>query len=228
MWEKSVPSVTIKLYPLTVVGVILFSSLTLGSWGLWWFQVYPPGWRASSPTADELESFTVPDPLASPSDPLVWSPSVLASPSAVPSLSPTIEGTSTVAETTPVIPAIAVLRVGNQTPHPVRIALLQRGKGVEQNPPSTDAAPVTPPPELPLTHAATDPVHWDFEPGEGGYQGLILSLPQGDLQLAMGDILVAFAQDGSRRYWGPYVIGDTSLPYWSEERSEWQLLIQPY
>jgi hypothetical protein len=101
----------------------------------------------------------------------------------------------------------------------------------DRNAPVTNSpvtnAPVTNSPVSPLKNTANDPVHWDFEPGEGGYQGLILSLPQGDLQLEVGDILVAFAQDGSRRYWGPYVVGETSLPYWNVERSEWQLLLQP-
>ncbi|MGA0201226.1 MAG: hypothetical protein ACO3NK_19295, partial [Prochlorotrichaceae cyanobacterium] len=73
MWDKSVPSITIKLYPLTLAGVILLSSLSLGSWGLWWFQVYPPGWRTDSTTSADLQPpFSVPDPVAS-ADPLVWS-----------------------------------------------------------------------------------------------------------------------------------------------------------
>ena len=231
MWDKSVPSITIKLYPLTVVGVVLLGSLTLGSWGLWWFQVYPPGWRGSSPTADELDAFIVPDPLSSPSDPLVWSPSVLETPE--PEVPPSSSSTpvpqiAVAGSSFQVIPETGVFRVGNQTPHPVRIALLQRG-GLEQKAVSVGegTASETRLSVTPLQDGARAPVHWDFEPGEGGYQGFILSLPQGDLQLELGDILVAFAQDGSRRYWGPYVVGETSLPYWNTERSEWQLLLQP-
>jgi hypothetical protein len=64
-------------------------------------------------------------------------------------------------------------------------------------------------------------------PMEGGSQGLILSLPQGNLKLSKGDILVAFAQDGSRQYWGPYVVGETSGPVWNEQKAEWQLVLQP-
>ncbi|NJM58573.1 MAG: hypothetical protein HC857_15755 [Synechococcales cyanobacterium RU_4_20] len=75
--------------------------------------------------------------------------------------------------------------------------------------------------------ANLEPIHWDFSPGEGGQSGLVLSVPQGDVELHPGDVLVAFAQDGSRRYWGPYVVGQTQLPFWNAERSEWQLLIQP-
>jgi hypothetical protein len=70
------------------------------------------------------------------------------------------------------------------------------------------------------------PAHWDFAPGEGSRQGLILSLPDGDLKLKKGDILVAFAQDGSRRYWGPYVVGETTLPV-RNSKSEWQLILKP-
>jgi hypothetical protein len=56
---------------------------------------------------------------------------------------------------------------------------------------------------------------------------LILSLPQGNLKLKQGDILVAFAQDGSRRYWGPYVVGETTAPILNRKTSEWQLILQP-
>jgi hypothetical protein len=37
---------------------------------------------------------------------------------------------------------------------------------------------------------------------------------------------VAFAQDGSRRYWGPYVVGETSSPEWNPQTQEWQLVLQ--
>jgi hypothetical protein len=62
---------------------------------------------------------------------------------------------------------------------------------------------------------------------EGGSQGLILSLPQGNLKLSKGDILVAFAQDGSRLYWGPYVVGQTPFPTWDSQAAQWQLVLQP-
>jgi hypothetical protein len=97
------------------------------------------------------------------------------------------------------------LRVSNPTEHPVRVALLSRHQE------KTD----------------TEPAHWDFSPMEGGSQGLMLSLPQGGLKLKKGDILVAFAQDGSRLYWGPYVVGETPAPIWNPQKAEWQLVLQP-
>lgn len=115
----------------------------------------------------------------------------------------------------PVYPpnAIGFLRVGNHTEHPIRLALLQR-------------APTAPNPTPLPPLVSPEPFHWDFAPGEGWVQGLILSLPEGDLSLIPGDVLVAFAQDGSHRYWGPFVVGETDLPYWHPEQQEWQLLIQ--
>lgn len=95
------------------------------------------------------------------------------------------------------------LRVSNRTEHPVRIALLAT--------PAGDA----------------EPVHWDFAPQEGSQNGLLLSLPAANLQLKPGDILVAFAQDGSRRYWGPYVVGKTALPEFDAGPSEWHLILSP-
>jgi hypothetical protein len=105
------------------------------------------------------------------------------------------------------------LRMSNQTEQPVRVALLARRSAATSSSPRQ------------LTYG--DPVHWDFAPGEGSQQGLILSLPKGNLKLKKGDILVAFAQDGSRRYWGPYVVGETTVPIWKKQTSEWQLILQP-
>ncbi|MEH2324240.1 MAG: hypothetical protein V7K32_11820 [Nostoc sp.] len=105
------------------------------------------------------------------------------------------------------------LRMSNQTNQPVRLALLARqslakGSGTKQ--------------------ANYDvPAHWDFAPQEGSDKGLILSLPQNNLRLEKGDILVAFAEDGSRRYWGPYVVGETQLPRWNSQNREWQLVLSP-
>lgn len=98
------------------------------------------------------------------------------------------------------------LRVSNPTERPVRVALLSR-RGESK--------------------AYGEPAHWDFAPMEGGSQGLVLSLPQGNLKLSKGDILVAFAQDGSRQYWGPYVVGETPFPAWNQQTGEWQLVLQP-
>jgi hypothetical protein len=71
------------------------------------------------------------------------------------------------------------------------------------------------------------PAHWDFSPEEGGAQGLLVSLPDRTLKLKTGDVLVAFAQDGSGRYWGPYVVDETALPLWNAKAAEWQLILSP-
>ncbi|MEH1852536.1 MAG: hypothetical protein V7L11_12805 [Nostoc sp.] len=105
------------------------------------------------------------------------------------------------------------LRMSNQTNQPVRLALLARqsvAKGSSTKQTNYDV-----------------PAHWDFAPQEGSEKGLILSLPQNNLKLEKGDILVAFAQDGSRRYWGPYVVGETQLPKWNSQNKEWQLVLSP-
>jgi len=102
--------------------------------------------------------------------------------------------------------ATGSLRVSNRSEHPVRVALLSKRQA-----------------EKPYGK----PAHWDFAPGEGGGKGLMLSLPEGKLQIKRGDILVVFAQDGSRRYWGPYVAGETASPAWNSTVGEWQLTLQP-
>lgn len=103
------------------------------------------------------------------------------------------------------------LRVSNRTVHPIRVALLPQSQATEQADPSTYDVPV----------------HWDFAPGEGSQQGLLLSLPDQSVQLQTGDVLVAFAQDGSRIYWGPYVVDQTNLPLWNDAQQEWQLILEP-
>jgi hypothetical protein len=104
------------------------------------------------------------------------------------------------------------LRISNQTEQPVRVALLARSG---ENSTAANKSDYS------------EPVHWDFAPGEGSSQGLVLSLPEGNLKLSKGDILVVFAQDGSRRYWGPYVVGETDAPTWNQKTSEWQLTLKP-
>jgi hypothetical protein len=99
-------------------------------------------------------------------------------------------------------------RVSNLSDHPIRLALLSRKLDKTQT-------------------IEKKPAHWDFAPREGSHNGLRLSLPDTDLQLKPGDILVAFAQDGSRLYWGPYIVGDTEIPFWNGKTSEWQLIIEP-
>lgn len=140
----------------------------------------------------------------------VWIESPEAAPSSIPSpTSPSslsLVGPSAKpqpdARLTPVPDA---LRVSNQTPNAVRVVLLAR---------SSDTA-------------YFEPVHWDFAPEEGSQQGLILSLPEGNLRLQQGDILTAFALDGSRRYWGPYVAGKTAAPAKRGQQGEWHLILRP-
>lgn len=96
------------------------------------------------------------------------------------------------------------LRMSNQTDQPVRVALLAK--------------------RSPTTYRE-EPTHWDFAPHEGSAEGLILSLPEGNFKLNKGDIIVAFAQDGSGRYWGPYVVGETPTPVWNSQAQEWQLTL---
>lgn len=105
-----------------------------------------------------------------------------------------------------------LLRVSNKTTQPVRLVLLARQ--LSQKSANINKIKSTP------------PAHWDFAPEEGSERGLVLSLPQANLKLEKGDILAAFAQDGSRRYWGPYVVGETSSPQWQPQRQEWQLVLQ--
>ncbi len=105
------------------------------------------------------------------------------------------------------------LRMSNQTTQPVRLALLtQRSQAKSASG---------------QTKYNNMPAHWDFAPGEGSEKGLILSLPNGNFKLEKGDVLVAFAQDGSRRYWGPYVVGETSAPVWNGQKREWELILSP-
>ena len=108
--------------------------------------------------------------------------------------------------------ASGLLRMSNKTTQPVRLALLARQLSQK----SATANKAT----------SNIPAHWDFAPEEGSEKGLVLSLPQGNLRLDKGDVLVAFAQDGSRRYWGPYIIGETSSPQWNPQTQEWQLVLQ--
>jgi hypothetical protein len=101
------------------------------------------------------------------------------------------------------------LRVKNQSTNAVRVVLLTQKHG-SSKPADPDRVPI----------------HWDFAPQEGTQNGLLLSLPEGDLTLATGDVLVAFALDGSRRYWGPYVVGESTQPVQSSKSTEWQLILK--
>ena len=100
------------------------------------------------------------------------------------------------------------LRISNPTDYPIRVALLSK-------------VPTSPKPNYDV------PAHWDFAPQEGSSRGLVVSLPDRSVKLQKGDVLVAFAQDGSRRYWGPYVVDATEAPAWNSKAGEWQLTLQP-
>lgn len=144
-------------------------------------------------------------PTPSPTPPIAPSPSPAPAPASTPAPTPASPSPS---------PAEAgdrsgSLKVSNQTTHPIRVALLFQQSDSEA------AAPLY-----------NQPVHWDFAPGEGGNSGLLLSLPDGDLKLKPGDVLMAFAEDGSRRYWGPFVVGRTDAPQWNGTEREWSLLLQ--
>ncbi len=94
------------------------------------------------------------------------------------------------------------LRVSNRSTYPIRVVLLPRQEKEER-------------------------YHWDFAPTEGNQNGLVLSRPKGQLRLQPGDVLTAFALDGSRRYWGPYIVGETQQPAQSKPAAEWQLILKP-
>jgi hypothetical protein len=96
------------------------------------------------------------------------------------------------------------LRVGNLTDHPIRVVVQAR-----------------------VNSAQSEPVNWDFAPGEGGTQGLQLSLPQDRVKLNKGDIIFAFATDGSRAYWGPNVVGESGSIAWQSDRREWSFILKP-
>lgn len=118
----------------------------------------------------------------------------------VPSATPTAKKQGATIAKMAGVPGALIL--SNQTDLPVRVALLARGK------------------------KAVEPAHWDFAPLEGSTEGLVLSLPEGNFKLEKGDVLVAFAQDGSGQYWGPYVVGESDAPTWDAKLSRWNLTLQ--
>ncbi len=106
------------------------------------------------------------------------------------------------------------LRISNRSEHPVRIAL--RSRALKESGSKSD-----------ITEKAFGaPAHWDFDPGEGSTGGLMVSLPDRAIKLKKGDVLVAFAQDGSQRYWGPYIVGETDQPNWNSQTNEWELTLE--
>lgn len=127
-------------------------------------------------------------------------PTVLPDVPPVPSATPTGKKQGATIAKMAGVPGALIL--SNQTDLPVRVALLARGK------------------------KAVEPAHWDFAPLEGSTEGLVLSLPEGNFKLEKGDVLVAFAQDGSGQYWGPYVVGESDAPTWDAKLSRWNLTLQ--
>lgn len=108
------------------------------------------------------------------------------------------------------VPTTGGLRLYNQSPHPLRLVLLSRR--------SHPVAGIQPMYE--------EPAHWDFLPWEGRLPGMRVVLAERMLRLQVGDVVLAFAQDGSSQYWGPYVVGETPLPQWEAARQEWQLRLE--
>jgi hypothetical protein len=207
--ESSRESLKHRIYPvifgLAGLGLLL---LLLSRFSIMaWIETAPPELQPQEEEAD----------LAAPSPPSDIPPA----PAAIAPASP--DAVSEPAD--PVVPeeiAIAPanyrgkLRVSNQTIHPVRVALLSQLPSESEELSENAVVPVY-----------REPAHWDFAPQEGSERGLILSLPDGELEMQSGDVVIAFAQDGSRRYWGPYVVGETDAPVWNAETSEWLLLIRP-
>lgn len=186
----------LKIYP-AVIAILGLSLVTL--------MLSRVEIQVSDESAIPTSRIPASNPIPSPDQ---VSPSPKPSPSVVPSAIPTPASPPAAAAPN----AQGGLRVSNQTVFPVRVALLYQQGAKPESPPAPAQA-----------DSFNQPVHWDFAPEEGAAKGLIMSLPNGDLRLRRGDILVAFAQDGSRRYWGPYVVGKTALPSWSNEQKEWML-----
>ncbi|MBD3884158.1 hypothetical protein IFO70_20635 [Phormidium tenue FACHB-886] len=193
----------LKIYPavIGVLGLCLLASL-LSRFEVQIFTESAPLIDRPSSDADRATDRNSPAPPApvAPAPVASSTPTPLATPAAVPA------GTA------------GSLRVSNQTIYPVRVALL---------PLSNSTAPKAAPEQANSQKIDAQPVHWDFAPNEGSTKGLKLSLPEDDLQIEAGDVLVAFAQDGSRRYWGPFIAGKTALPLWNAATQEWQLNLQP-
>ena len=143
----------------------------------------------------------------------------IEAPASLETVPPVIETNPTARPTASPSPRAAVkpvaslrngLRVSNQSAYALRLVLLR------QSPKQTQAG----------SRYAARPAHWDFDPREGSQQGLLLSLPKQKLTLETGDVLVAFALDGSRQYWGPYVVGESAEPKQSATSREWQLILR--
>ncbi len=96
------------------------------------------------------------------------------------------------------------LRVKNLTEHPIRIVLKSK-----------------------TSASVSEPLNWDFVPGEGKIEGLQLSLLKAEVKVKKGDIVFAFATDGSRVYWGPNIVGESDAIVWNADRHEWSFILSP-
>lgn len=94
------------------------------------------------------------------------------------------------------------LRVGNKTPYPVRVIVTKSDGSLEG-------------------------AFWDFAPGEGGTEGIRLALGDKPVLMTDGDVITVFAVDGSRRYWGPNILGRTAAPFWDGKRRIWSTVLRP-
>lgn len=200
MAEKAIRNIKLKGFS-AIAAIVLGSILLIGVWSVVG-QILPSKPRSTSEssgsTAQKMVGLTQPT-----------TPST--------SKNPVLSQNSTpnrAAASASSVGKQGLLRVGNFSEHPVRVAVLLKRVGKAKA--ANEADSIYEP-----------PAHWDFSPGEGQTKGLVLSLPNRTLKLKQGDVLVAFAQDGSRRYWGPYVVGETVNPNWSSDSSEWQLSLDP-
>ncbi len=210
MSGKPIRGIKWKGYPAIVI--VIITSLILGS-TLFFFSRFSvevttePGTleplSPPTPTLPEADNTTIPQ-----STPRVAaSPTVSPTPTTVlPATSDSIPATSASTSTV----RQGVLRISNPTDYPVRIALLAKQPSDGKTKSTYDS-----------------PAHWDFAPQEGSSKGLLVSLPDRTVKIQPGDVLVAFAQDGSRRYWGPYVVGETPTPIWNPKAMEWHLQVEP-
>ncbi|NDJ19344.1 hypothetical protein [Myxacorys almedinensis] len=137
-------------------------------------------------------------------------PVIKTQPSEAPAASAPATPTTTKPDPADVAARQGKLRVSNRSVHPLRVALLSRQSG------KTKAGAAA--------RFAT-PAHWDFAPQEGSTEGLLVSLPDREIKLKQGDVVVAFAQDGSQRYWGPFVVGESDRPDWNPQAAEWELVL---
>lgn len=193
-----IKTMKLKIYPAMLVAAFL---VLLGA-SLGRFQITIRGISSQPevpPKAATLMPVTPPLPQATPT------PSVVIAPTASPPSRSRQSQPPRGPQSPPKNPGLGTLRVSNRTDHPVRVALLAQK----------------------AQKSYKEPAHWDFAPGEGSGKGLVLSLPEGSLKVKPGDILVVFAQDGSRLYWGPYVAGETVFPAWNNQVKEWLLILQP-